>query len=698
MNILTTLKIQKGNFLYPYEVVLDFKDGRIFFRDPPSGKSTFGLKDEIKAMEDSRFHGFRDDGEGKVWSAADSHRNRFQIQVLQGENPYEWFDRDLIVHEYTKFGTEGFGFYNLLNHQKEMVDLGLTYHYQVWGAEMGLGKTLAAFAVMMMANLEGGWWVGPAGPMPAIRQEAVNWGLPDGSVDKWLTYDGLVSAVKKWKKGDKAPRFLIVDESQRVKSWNAQRTQAVAHVANAIRTEWGFDGYVILMTGTPSPKSPVDWWAPAEIAWPGFLKEGDPDAFRRRLSFSTMSDPGPGGTSYPIALGWRDNEEKCNVCGQFEPYGPHIQKNGKVKGDPVEGVKPHKYERSLNEVADLQDRLKGLVKCWFKKDCLDLPEKIYRDYICEPNETTLRVAKAITVASRSVMQGQTLLRELSDGFQYRDVKDGMMACPACVDGTYERHYHPDKPEAAINNLDLLSPEYVAELVTETTLCPRCSGRKEVPKVKRISREVPSPKEEAVVNLLDENFDIGRIVFFAGFKGSIDRVVGICHKQGWDTVRVDGRGWYIQKLGVDDKTGAKTTETVRLDNPLEFWQDPANARVAFVSHPKSGGVGLTLCKKGDVPGACMAVFYSNDFDPASRSQAEDRIHRIGMDEDRGAMIVDIMHLPTDYRVRDILRQNRTLELMSMGDLGDDYAGIEADPEALQLPDVLEDEPDHSVLSS
>ena len=63
---------------------------------------------------------------------------------------------------------------------------------------------------------------------------------------------------------------------------------------------------------------------------------------------------------------------------------------------------------------------------------------------------------------------------------------------------------------------------------------------------------------------------------------------------------------------------------------------------------------------------MAIFYSNDFNPESRSQAEDRIHRMGMDENKGCKIVDLFHLPTDIHVRDVLLQNRKLELMTMGE--------------------------------
>jgi hypothetical protein len=96
--------------------------------------------------------------------------------------------------------------------------------------------------------------------------------------------------------------------------------------------------------------------------------------------------------------------------------------------------------------------------------------------------------------------------------------------------------------------------------------------------------------------------------------------------------------------------------------LDYWADlENNIRVAFVAHPQSGGLSVTLTE------ARMSVFWSNDFNPESRSQAEDRIHRIGMDENRGATIVDLIHLPTDLHVREVLRDNRRLELLTMGEI-------------------------------
>ena len=53
-----------------------------------------------------------------------------------------------------------------------------------------------------------------------------------------------------------------------------------------IREKYGLEkGFVIEMSGTPSPKSPVDWWSQCEIAWPGFLREGSQKAMEERMAF-----------------------------------------------------------------------------------------------------------------------------------------------------------------------------------------------------------------------------------------------------------------------------------------------------------------------------------------------------------------------------------------------------------------------------
>jgi len=64
---------------------------------------------------------------------------------------------------------------------------------------------------------------------------------------------------------------------------------------------------------------------------------------------------------------------------------------------------------------------------------------------------------------------------------------------------------------------------------------------------------------------------------------------------------------------------------------------------------------------------MIVYFSNTFNADDRIQSEDRIHRIGMDVNRGAVIVDLVHLESDMYVRDNLKKKRVLQSITLGEL-------------------------------
>ncbi len=499
------------------------------------------------------------------------------------------------------------------------------------------GKTLSAIECMEKSKWDTFWWVGPKSALKAVEREFDKWGLSSDINLELMTYERLRSIMKGWKDGDVPPPGVIFDESSRIKSASAQRTTAAQNLADSIREQYGKDGYAILMSGTPSPKSPVDWWSQGEVAWPGFIREGSAQAFERRMGIFVEKETMQG--KHLQRVTWLDDEDKCKHCGG---YGEDHNED-------------HKFEPSLNEVSYLHERLQGLTLVLRKKDCLDLPEKQYRTIKLTPSTTLNRVAKALVKVAPNVITGLTWLRELSDGFQYQDVEKGTEKCPVCEDGVVGVWIDPEDSSHVFEMVDMLDSEYVATLKKKQVECSRCGGTQEVPKIVRIAREIPCPKDDAIRQLLEENEEQGRLVFFAGFTGSIDRITANCLKQHWAVVRVDGRGWKVYDL---DGNLLPQVE------PLNYWADLNNVRIVFVAHPRSGGLGLTLTE------ARMAVFYSNDFNPESRSQAEDRIHRIGMDENRGATIVDLIHLPTDERVLDVLKSNRKLELMTLGDFYED----------------------------
>jgi SNF2 family DNA or RNA helicase len=636
INLITETK--KGK-LIKQPAVIEVVDGRIWFL-----KSPFSLKDEIKAMQDSKWHGWGENPR-KVWSVADSPRNRFQLDYLQGNNPYAWFDQPIKEREYQR---------PLRLHQKEMADHALTYHFCIWAAEMGVGKTLSAFEVMEQSGARPWYWVGPLRTLEAIKREFIKWDFDPEFPVQLMTYDKLVSMMDAWPGGD-PPKGVVFDESTALKSYTSQRTKAARTLADMIRSHYGYDGFVILMSGTPSPKTPCDWWSQCEVAFPGFLKEGSEKAMEQRLAFMTQKEFNAG--IFNDRLGWKDDENKCAECGLSYDNGPH---DNELYYDDY-----HQFRKSVNEVALLHERLNGLALVKHKKDCLDLPDKLYRTIICKPNNSTLRVAKVIAGSSPNAMQCLTMLRELSDGFLYRDVQEGEKACGHCG-GTKEvqEWFDPSDPDRKYSAIDMLKPEVVASLVQTTVPCPNCGGTGKVPNMVRTAQEIPTPKETALIDLLDECDDHGRIVIFAGFTGSVDRCVNICQRNRWDVVRCDGRGFNVYQAQSDGETKKLTGA-----DPLAHWADTKNRRVAFVAHPESGGLGLTLTE------ANMAVFWSNSWKPQYRIQSEDRIHRDGMDVNRGATIVDLIHLPSDERVLEVIRDNRRIELMTMGEVAQLFADIE-----------------------
>lgn len=641
-----TSRTAKGT-LVRSPATVEYKNGRIFFL-----KSPFSLKGEIKSMKGSHWHGREDDPHGdhrKIWSVEDCQRNRFQLSFLEGEDAYEWFDRDLIRHDYSGLTLNGKPAEAMI-HQKDLADSGLTYHYQLWAAEMGVGKTLAAQMVIERSKVKYWWWVGPKSSIPNIRREFKRWGFNfDGDIRvEFLTYEGLTTKIDEWKASDELPQGVIFDESSRLKGATSQRTRASQKLADMIREKFGFDGYVIEMSGTPSPKTPVDWWAQCEIAWPGFLKEGSPRALEQRCAFIVQQEFESG--IFPKRVGWKDDERKCESCGQFEEHDNHHQ-------ELVEDMDDfHKFTPSVNEVAYMHERLKGLVVIKLKKDCLSLPEKRYRKIICKPSASTLRVASALAEAAPNTMTGLTWLRELSDGFQYRDVQDGTIACTHCPDhcGEVDEWFEASDPDRGYGAVEMLDEEFVATLQKRKVPCPRCEGKQVIPKMVRITRKVACPKETALKKLIEECEETGRIVIFAGFTGSVDRVREICLSEKWAVVRCDGRGFEVTN---------KDGEVIPMssEDALAYWADTEkNGRVAFVAHPESGGMSLTLIESR------MIVYWSNSFKPEYRSQSEDRIHRKGMDENLGCEIVDLIHLPTDERVLSVIQENRKIELMTMGD--------------------------------
>lgn len=663
-------QVQLGNRIYKYPVETWVDGDRLKFRFDYNKD----LISEVKALKGARW-----DPDDKCWHIpVDEQRNTFQLSHLMGKNPYAPWDCEVDASYFNKarYNKKKGNHMPLISHQPGMAAEMYWRPSKIIAGEMGTSKTLA----MILAGERKckdyrekhgdnpRWiYVAPRGALAAVQREFLIWGAE--FTPEWYTYEGMVKLINNWTPGQKAPFILTLDEASKVKNQNSQRSQAAQKFADGVRDDWKGEGRVILMSGSPAPKSPVDWYSLCEIACPGFVKEGDVNKFKRRLGIIIQKESPVDGGVYPQLLSWRDDEKKCDVCGQYWDGESHNEALALPQDPTSKTIDPsryHPFKPSVNEVKGLYSRLTGLVSVYFKKDVLDLPDKHYRIIECKPSKSILRAASLVTHSASTTIQGLTLLRELSDGFQYKDVEDGYTSCPLCK-GAKEIDHVREIPDSCPNckNVDhevvrdsqfdirQFCGNHQPQTENSRIQCPTCAGMGQVKKYRREIQEVTCPKDDVLSDILDEHEDVGRIVIFAGFTGSIDRCVRLCHQAGWCVIRMDQGS-----VKISDPKGALIQEK----DFLSMFQDDRESypKVAFVAHPKSGGMGLTLTASPTV------VYFSNTFDAEDRIQSEDRIHRTGMDLNRGATIIDLVHLPSDEKILDNLKKKRDLQALTLGD--------------------------------
>ena len=474
------------------------------------------LRSEIKLMRGSGCSGPPE----WTWSAKDCPRNRLQLELLQGRVPPEIARYDSPL-DLTRVAPRRSC---LFERQKMMLAHFLQRKRCILAAEPGTCKTLAA--IEGMEKVGGSWlYVAPSKVLAAISLEFEKW--ESQIKPRFVSYSSLPGLLNSW--SGPAPLGVVFDESSRLKG-AGPHMKAGQYLANAVRDE--HDGFVWLLTGTPAPKAPTDWWSQAEIACPGFLVESSKAHLERRCAIIEPLDVG--GRIVGNVVGWKEDQVKL-----------------------------------------LARRLSGLVLVIKSSDCQSLPEPVFKRVRLPPSNSALRDAKLVADAATTAVGAFNTLCQLSDGFVYTTDEDGVKS-------------------------------------TVTVECP---------------------KDEALKEILNRYSDVGRLIVYARFRATVDKVVQICQGEGWEVLRCDGRGWKLHGPSYDTYRDAL--------RELDLAQDSGRAkRLVFVAHPKSGGMGLTLTA------APAVVFYSSDDNHESRAQALKRAHREGMDLKRGLNVYDLCHLPTD----------------------------------------------------
>jgi hypothetical protein len=336
--------------------------GRLHLRFPYHA----GMVDEARAMEGARW-----DPNKKQWSADYCDRNLLQLMLLTGQEPKE-FLRYLEAPPQVMPKRDA-----LKPHQLRLLSKVLHCRRVIVAAHMGTGKTLVAIEALeaFLEKFPGSClYVGRKTPLEATRLEFRKW---RAKVDPgFVTFDSLGRLLENWTKGAKAPRAVIFDESQNLKSETTKRFEAARHLTKAMRQDWDDDHLVLEMTGTPQPKDYVDWWSQCELAYPGWLRESNGHKLRKRLANFEKVD-GPYGV-FPKFLGWKERE-----------------------------------------VENLSLRLRGLVEFVSKGDAdLKIPDPVYEEVQLPVEASVMNAARLLAMTTNSGAQLLDKLRQLSDGFQY----------------------------------------------------------------------------------------------------------------------------------------------------------------------------------------------------------------------------------------------------------------------------------------
>ncbi len=436
------------------------------------------LIEEIKASTEAR----QWDGKHKLWRLKRTDRNYFVLDYLTGKKPYKRYDipipDDLINPE---------GLSHFWTHQNKMHQAILQRQQIIIAGEMRTGKTLPAIEAIRITKYDGAWWIAPKSAIRGLKIELQKWNF-DLKI-YLLTYDKFRSIYHG--SPEVVPRFIVFDECQKLKNPKSKQGMKARDITSKQKEKYGDDRYAVGLSGTPAPKDPSDWWNLCETFCPGFLREGSHMALKQRLGEYEQRE-GQVGQKYWHLIGWKEKEVKY-----------------------------------------LHKRLKGLVEVFLKKDCLDLPEKMYEEIELPVSSMYRKAADMLhsSVTMPAILRNK--LCQLSDGFQY-------ISTPNEVTGQDDKstHYFPD-----------------------------------------------CPKDQQLKDDLDEYSDIGRVIVYCGFQATLDKIVKICVEKDWVVLKVDGRGW--EALNTTKSVDELLTEMNRSTMTPEF------DKLVFVAQSDSASTGLEL---------------------------------------------------------------------------------------------------------
>lgn len=364
--------------------------------------------------------------------------------------------------------------------------------------------------------------------------------------------------------------FLIIDESTRIK--NGRRKSRRGKRGGAKRTNKILDQFVdvihkCILTGTPTPRSPFDLWSQFE-----FLEENffglDFYLFRYRFGIlmnkvvygdrkaTTVLDE----KTFNIAKNKLNKMAKLNAV-EME----YLEDETGIKIKDLMLIRTMEKYVPYKNLKILRESISRITFFRKKKDCLDLPDKVYEKLYCKLGKEQKRIYKSLQEEMYAEYMGEeiTVINKAVMALRLQMVTGGI--------------FPYSSSDITIN----------------------ADGEEEFSVTYKYSWLAESSKLAVLIEDLEEVSDETSIIIWANFRGEIDMI----HKSLLD------KGYSCEKYyGGSD--------------PSVITRFKAKETRILIANPLKGGEGLNLQV------STLHYFYSNSFKADSRLQAEDRSHRIG----------------------------------------------------------------------
>ncbi len=301
--------------------------------------------------------------------------------------------------------------------------------------------------------------------------------------------------------------IVVLDESSFIKNHKAQQTRACTVLGKSVARR-------IILNGTPVSNSPLDLYAQMNFLSPDILPFKNFYAFRAR---------------YAVMGGWHD--KKIVSYQNLEELQNYIR--------------PYSLRRE-------------------KKDCLDLPEKLYTE------------REAVLTAKTWSL--------------YKQMRDEAIL------------YMDEHPSSA--------PQAITRIMRLSQLTSGFIGgvEEEEAPAAPVTKEVGCEKLTVLLLWLDEQLQADpnfKVIIWCRYRLELQRTARDIAALGVEVYKIHG----AQKIS--DRKKALTA----------FGSD-APGQAVLVVQPQAGGFGLNLT------GAHTVVYLSNDYNLLTRLQSEDRVHRPG----------------------------------------------------------------------